>query len=206
MSGRSLIYGWGINDAGYVVEDKIRIGADRKVQYLSICPFYKKWAGMIRRCRSTAFQERNPTYVGVRASEEWRRFSVFKEWMQGQPWEGNELDKDLLGAGDLYSPDTCCFVHKDINGFFANCTPSTGKLLGVSPYNKSGKYRSQGLKNGKRYNIGVYPTQIEAHEAWLAYKSGCLEALIAKHLVPPKVESALRMKMAALAQQVTKHD
>lgn len=49
---------------------------------------------------------------GVRMCDEWKNdFKLFYDWCINNGWEeGLELDKDILGNGLLYSPETCCFV------------------------------------------------------------------------------------------------
>ena len=42
---KTLVYGFGINDATYVVNDQ---ESGRQI----VCPFYQKWHAMIRRCYS----------------------------------------------------------------------------------------------------------------------------------------------------------
>ena len=43
---------------------------------------------------------------------------MFKDWMENQDWEGNQLDKDLLFEGNkVYGPKTCVFVTRMVNNF-----------------------------------------------------------------------------------------
>ena len=101
----SLVYGVGINDADYQVSN----GNWR-------CPFYKTWKNMLARCYSPAFQRNQPLYIGCSVDERWHRFSHFRAWMEGQEWEGNDLDKDLkVHNNKVYGPDTCQFLSRKDN-------------------------------------------------------------------------------------------
>lgn len=200
MSG--LIHGWGVNDAPYTVEVKrLEVaGGKRKMHYSFICPFYRRWTEVIRRGLSASHQRKHPTYAGVRVCEEWKRFSAFREWMSSMPWEGNEIDKDILGDGMLYSAKSCCFVPKEVNLFLTNCSPAKGQLLGASFDKANRKYRAQGLRDGKRYTIGTFTTQEEAHLAWFKYKVSALDALLKRNPMSAEIQSALRQKTTALKQ------
>lgn len=106
-----LIYNWGINDADYQVAGK---DPDTGIEWR--CPFYKRWKNMIARCHSPAFQRNQPRYKGCTVDERWRRFTDFKKWMEGQDWEGKQLDKDRLVEGNKhYGPDTCMFLTRKEN-------------------------------------------------------------------------------------------
>lgn len=63
----------GINDAGYPVGIKG-----------SLCPFYKTWVSMIRRCYDEKVHELKPCYSGCSVVDEWLLFSNFKSWMEDQ--------------------------------------------------------------------------------------------------------------------------
>lgn len=198
----SLIHGWGINDAPYTVEVKRieTVGNARKMHYDFVCPLYRRWKEMLRRCLSVSHQAKHPTYAGVRVCDEWQSFSVFREWMVAQPWEGNEIDKDILGDGTLYSPESCCFVPKEVNLFLTNCRPVQDQLLGASFDKVNRKYRAQGLRGGKRYTIGVFDSQEQAHLAWFKYKLSALDALLERNPMSVEIQNALRQKTMALKQ------
>ena len=108
---KRLVYGVGINDADYVVQKWETIGyvnGKQKQKLIWICPYYSAWKSMLKRCYSSKYQDKRPTYKGCSVSDEWLTFSVFKVWMEKQDWEGKQLDKDLLFEGNkIYSADTC---------------------------------------------------------------------------------------------------
>jgi len=101
-----------INDADYVVKPQVNF----KREY---CPFYRKWMEMKRRVTSKTYKAKNKTYANTTCCEEWLVFSNFKRWMEQQPWEGMELDKDILDKeSNTYSPETSRFVPHKINSLF----------------------------------------------------------------------------------------
>ena len=118
--------GEGVNDANYDVTKFGPVGPDGKRTRLWVCPFYEKWMNLMRRaakggCRNIG------CYSDVEICEEWKTFSNFKEWMEKQDWQGKELDKDLIGTGELYSPENCCFINTSLNTALAGY--KTNKLL-----------------------------------------------------------------------------
>ena len=173
LGAPKLVYGVGINDADYVTEKKETIGyvgGKRRQKLVWICPYYSAWASMLQRCYSSKFQERQPTYKGCSVSEEWLIFSVFKNWMETQNWEGKQLDKDLLFEGNkVYSPETCVFVTKAVNNFTVDSGASRGEwLIGVYWHKQAGKFRSMCCNpfTKKQEHLGLFTSELEAHQAW----------------------------------------
>lgn len=111
------VYGFGINDAEYPVNITEGEGLKRKTVWR--CPYYQKWVNMLDR----VYGSQRPTYIDVKVCSEWSSFTTFKSWMQTQDWEDKELDKDLLGDGKLYSPETCYFISKKVNMLLQLRTP-----------------------------------------------------------------------------------
>ena len=137
MNLRRLVNGVGVNDADYVVEKLETTGyvnGKQKQKLVWYCPHYRAWRGMLSRCYSAKYQEKQPTYIGCSVSEEWLTFSNFKAWMEKQKWEGMHLDKDLLIEGNkIYSADTCVFVSPLVNTFINDQMAKRGEwLIGVS--------------------------------------------------------------------------
>lgn len=153
-----LIYNWGIND----LKD-CRGGSN---EY-----FYRKWVDMIRRCHDPNYIMRNKNYCKVTICKEWKYFSNFKAWMETQDWQGKQLDKDLLGAGTLYSPETCCFIYKSTNVFIVEGESSENNLMiGVTRHRD--KFQATCSPSGTNLPdyIGLFQTEEEAHLAWLSRK------------------------------------
>lgn len=71
------------------------------------------WFSMIRRCYSPKCKAyKGYGAKGVKVCEEWINSKLaFCKWAMANGWrEGLQIDKDILGDGKLYSPETCCFV------------------------------------------------------------------------------------------------
>lgn len=166
-----LVCGIGINNANYAV-CKYEY-QDGKRKQVWVCPIYRTWKHMLQRCYSAKTQEKQPTYKGCSVCEEWLTFSNFKTWMEGQDWMGKELDKDLLFPGNkIYSPDTCVFLDRRINGFLAESNANRGQyMIGVCWHIRYNKFVAQCKDgSGKQKHLGFFNTQLEAHKAWLVYK------------------------------------
>lgn len=166
----SLVYGVGVNDSSYVVKtwDTFKIpDGSRKYKTKWSCPFYTRWKGMLERCYSAS---RKPSYADCRVCDEWLTFSCFKNWMEKQDWQGNELDKDILSVGNqLYSPETCLFVSPRVNTFITDRKRDRGDLpIGVSRGN--GRFRAFCSKDGVVETLGTFDTPEIAHMAWLSRK------------------------------------
>lgn len=164
-----LVQGWGVND----------IGSIPKTGFIRVA--YRCWSRVLERSHSKAWKNKYPTYKDVTCCEDWKYFSVFMDWMETQPWEGNELDKDLLGDGSLYSPQTCVFIPPEINKALAANKKQGEFLSGVWFQTKSKtmvnslkrpwavKAHRQGSK--KPVYLGNYYSEQEAHNVWLTTRA-----------------------------------
>ena len=198
MKAKKLVFGVGINDADYIVQKNETTGyvnGVRKQKLVWICPYYTTWWNMLQRCYSHKFQERNPTYVGCSVSEEWLRFSNFKRWMECQDFEGMQLDKDLLFAGNkVYSAETCVFVTSVVNSFTNDCGASRGEWLIGADWNKqAGKFQSR-CRNpflNKQEYLGLFDNELEAHKAWLNRKLELAHLLAAEQKDERVIEALL---------------
>jgi len=144
-----LVYGVGINDM---------VGLKT--------PHYQRWTDMLKRCYSGSLV----SYSGVEVVDQWKYLSNFSAWADGKNYNGLELDKDIMGSGDIYSPDTCAFVPHYINSLLLIRERGRGLYpLGVSSItnNKTNKFRAR-LKTdeGVSQFLGNYPCQQSAHKAW----------------------------------------
>lgn len=185
MSKRSAIYGVGINDSNTPIEW-------RNEGVVVRCQFYQKWKSMITRCYSVKLQQRSPSYKGCKVCDEWLLFSNFKKWMMNQDFKGKHLDKDIIGDGKLYSPDTCCFVEPSINYMVLPKTGSRGvNKEGVSFHKKSGKFIASGSVDSKRKHLGYFSTEVCALIASLEFKSSQLRKA-AKNQEPRVKEGLIR--------------
>ena len=197
MKTKKLVYGKGLNDAGYVVrkfEETGYVDGKRKRKLVCFCPYYRAWKNMLERCYSAKYQERNPTYVGCSVSEDWLKFTNFKDWMRKQDWEGKQLDKDLLFEGNkVYSADTCVFVTPAVNTFTTDRGNDRGEwLIGTCWHKQAEKFqaRCRNPFSEKKEYLGQFTCEQEAHEAWLKRKSELAHELAAIQ-TDPRVAKAL---------------
>lgn len=127
---------------------------------------YADWRSMMLRC----YSGRYPSYEGVSVCQEWHNFQKFAEWANKNGiCENKSLDKDLVVKGSkIYSPETCSYVPKEVNGFIKrerfNDLP-----LGVDIVKRSDGilFRSQGSFENEVEFYGVFSTP---EEAFLKYK------------------------------------
>lgn len=190
-----LIYGVGINDAGYVVQKWETLGykdGKQKQKLLWVCPHYAVWRGMLQRCYSTKCQAKYPSYEGCFVCEEWLTFSTFKSWMETQDWEGKQLDKDILNLfNKLYSPKTCVFITAVLNSFVTESTSIRGDWpIGVSRNNQRFRAHCSNPFTKKREYLGNFLCPEKAHQAWLTRKLE-LAKLLAAEQDDPRVAKAL---------------
>lgn len=195
-----FIYGVGINDADYTLkirEELPKVNGKRKQKLIWQCPFYLRWVHMLRRCYCQKYLKEHQTYQGCSVCEEWLTFSNFKKWMEQQNWEGKQLDKDILGNGKLYSPETCCFIDQATNKFLTDNKARRGKYkVGVTFHKRDQVFVAQGCcynyKDGKYKNnhLGYFDSEEDAHMAWLLFKLK-QSRVIAEHQSDKKVAKAI---------------
>ena len=196
MKTKKLVYGVGINDADYVVEKRetIKVNGKQKQRLVWICPYYLVWRDMLKRCYSTKYQDRNPSYKGCSVSEEWLRFSNFRRWMERQDFEGMQLDKDLLSeVNKVYSAGTCVFVTSMVNSFTIDRGASRGEWsIGVYWNKRAGKFRASCSNpfTKKQEHLGLFTSELEAYQAWLKRKLE-LAHLLAAEQTDERVARAL---------------
>ncbi len=166
ISCRGFVKNVGVNDARYSVSP--RVGGTRV-----LCKAYDCWSGMLRRAYSSELHEKFPTYRGVKVCDEWLMFSVFRLWWLDNQVDGYELDKDLVGDGSVYSPQSCVFIPSKLNTFTINHGADRGEYpIGVSYNINHGKYWSSCSNpiTGKREFLGLFCCQEDAHAAWMKRK------------------------------------
>ena len=132
------------------------------------CLYYTKWHGMIRRCYSKESETKNPTYKDCYVCDEWLTFSNFKSWMEQQDYDGKHLDKDLLVCNNkVYSPETCCFVTKEVNSFLTKRQNHRGNYpIGVNKHYSGFYYARISSKNRTMKHLGSFNNPLKAHRAW----------------------------------------
>ena len=199
------VYGVGINDANYklsIYEQLPRTNGKRNQKIIWRCPYYIRWCSVLERSYYEKFKEKHPTYKDVTCCEEWLTFSNFKSWMETQDWEGKDLDKDLLVyQNKIYSPETCVFVHSEINGFLLKRQGSRGiypigvcyhadpKMINPSKH----PYKATISSRCKSINLGYYLTPMSAHRAWQMAKIKQAQDLAASQTDERIVQGLLRV-------------
>lgn len=108
-------------------------------------PLYSVWEGMLKRCSDK--NKKDYHGKGVKVCKEWvSSAKAFIEWALSNGWKrGLQLDKDIKGDGLLYSPDTCCFVTRSVNGRHKSnnnmiefngetkCLQEWSEIVGINP-------------------------------------------------------------------------
>lgn len=186
VKNRKLIYGIAINDSNYAVGGQSNYKKNK-------CSFYTTWVGMLKRCYSGAFQDRQPIYKGCTVCDEWHSFMAFKSWMEKQDWEGKQLDKDLLIIGNkTYSPKSCIFVSNAINSILTGSGSHKGKYpKGVCYHNQLNKYMARVNIDGTNKHIGCYATINEAETEYIKAKAANIIRIALKQDNPVLAEALI---------------
>lgn len=160
---------------------------------------YYLWVDVLRRSYRSNLIGKNPTYKDVIVCKEWHNFQNFAQWFEknynSEIMQGWHIDKDILIKGNkVYSPETCCFVHRDINNLFIK----TDKLRGDSPigvnFNKSkNKFEANISKNSHKEYLGTFDTPEEAFYAYKTAKEKWIKEVadIWKPLIDERVYNAM---------------
>lgn len=133
---------------------------------------YKVWSHMLERCYSKDYALKHSGYEECTVCEEWHNYQNFAKWYEENYYELQgeimQLDKDWLSKGNkIYSPKTCIFVPKRINGLIVKCTPKRkNKNLPLGVIREGRGFRAECKTDGKPY-LGCYST---AEEAFMVYK------------------------------------
>lgn len=168
---RSLVYGIGINDADFIVNE----GGKQVTSY-------HVWADILYRCHTAKGHLDCPAYTDCYICEEWKRYSSFKKWFDENYVEGYQLDKDILVKGNrVYSPDTCCFVPNDINMLLSKSKSRRALPTGVHKHSQCNRYVAQLSIHNKVNRLGLYKTVEEAFAAYKEAKEAYIRALASKH-------------------------
>lgn len=134
-----------VNDANYVV------GCGQ-----TLCPYYAAWHRILIRSYDKGYHKRYPSYIGCSVSPDWKYFSHFKLWMEGQDWKGKCLDKDLIGGeSKVYSPSTCIFISHKMNRALS-LKPLKGAASRSVSLTEGGRYAVRVRTNNKLLRLGVY--------------------------------------------------
>lgn len=151
---------------------------------------YCLWLSMLKRSYSEDFKTRFPSYKNVTVCEDWHNFQNFAKWCYSQPLlnakddkgHSYHLDKDILSKGNkIYSPETCCFVPREINNLYMEYTKNYGKVTTrVSVSNNGDKFKARIMILGKNVNLGQYDTMEEAVNSYNTAKKEHMSDVIQK--------------------------
>lgn len=122
-------------------------------------PLYTVWNNMKCRCKyESSVGYENYGGRGVRVCDEWENsFINFYNWAIKNGWErGLDIDKDIIGDGMIYSPQTCCFVTGKRNN---NATRKNRYL----EYN--GEIMSMS-EMSEKHNVNYYLLRKRLHMGW----------------------------------------
>ena len=159
---------------------------------------YQLWKNLLKRCYNKKFLQAHQTYEGCVVTEDWKNFNTFATWCVeqegffkkdklGRPFQ---LDKDILGCGRVYSPETCCFIPSHLNTCFKNVKEPVTKL-----YNKW-VVSSSKLGQSTKY-FGSFETKEEAVMKHLEIKKALIESILKEYKgdMPSEVEFKVLEKM-----------
>lgn len=171
---RKPVYGVGVNDADYMITQKVN-----GVRLWD--PAYKTWSNMLKRAYNRKYQVTHPTYSDVTVCKDWHSFRAFRNWWLNSYREDWQCDKDLLSPGNReYSHNSCIYVPRWLNSFLNGHGASRGELpIGVSFCNQTGRYRSHCNNpiTGKEHSLGRFATPEAANVAWRRYKLSLADKL-----------------------------
>lgn len=162
---------------------------------------YGAWENMLARCyypktsRYSAYGGK-----GVKVCENWLNFQNFAKWFDENYIEGYHLDKDLLGDGMIYSPNTCIYVPQHINGLLVNNTCNKGKKhnypegVRVQKKNKSKKFIAGVSVGGVVEDHTSYDTVAHAMNAYRENKTKVVRAAMEKAYTSGEIPKILYEK------------
>ena len=160
---------------------------------------YTLWADMLRRCYSTTFKKKYPTYEGCEVSEKFKSYEYFYEWCNKQVGFSNKdwhLDKDLLIKGNkVYSENTSVFIPSEINSLLIKREALRGEhLIGVHWCNTKKAFVAMVRKNKRKSEwLGYFKTEIEAFNTYKQAKESFVkeQANKWKSQIDPRAYEAL---------------
>ena len=131
---------------------------------------YVVWRDMMKRCYSSKYHKGKPTYINCEVDAIWHNFQNFAEWYYNHEYSdmGYQLDKDILAAeNNVYSPETCCFVPREINMLIVDYSRARGIYpQGVYLHKASGNYMSSIRASGERVHLGCFDCPNKAHQVY----------------------------------------
>ena len=155
---------------------------------------YRAWKSMLARCYDEKYLYKHPTYKKCSICNEWLFFSNFLKWSLDKSngfIECYHLDKDILfKANTVYSPQTCCFVPREINDMLVKPSDkSTDLPIGVTKRNNL-YYASHGvalLGKTKAKSLGYFRDIESAFAAYKESKETYIKEVATKYFSDGKI-------------------
>lgn len=161
---------------GFIGEGDYRPSINRKKTKA-----YSKWNNILHRSYDVKYKENNPTYKDVIVCKYWHNFQNFAKWFENNYKEGFELDKDILIKGNkIYSPETCCFVPREINSLFKTYSKKSELPIGVTYDKFNNKYKVSFRIDKKMTTMGRFDTISKAHEIFKITKEKYIREIAEK--------------------------
>lgn len=152
-------------------------------------PFYKAWASIMLRATCNKQKQTHNAYKDCTICDEWLTLSNFKKWFEDPEngyQEGLQIDKDILVKGNkIYSPQTCCFVPREINVAISIKPKGKCPFVGVKP--SANKFEVRLSRYGKRDYLGLFDTPEEAFATYKSAKEQYVKELAGKYFQEGKI-------------------
>lgn len=185
---KGLVFDVGIND----------------IKGLHGTPVYTHWKSMLMRCYSEKFIAKHPAYKGCSVCDEWKRLSAFKEWFDKYYQDEYDLEKDIISKGNkVYSPQTCCFVPREVNILLTTNRSNKGLFpVGVHrcQWGNCVRYQAHFHHNKSTVHVGYFKTPEEAFQAYKSAKEQKVKELATQYFQEGKITQ--RVYQALLEYQV----
>lgn len=161
-----------------------------KYNYRNDKRVYVLWTSMLTRAYCPIYKSRQSTYKDVEVCNEWLNFQNFASWFYSEEFadvvDNNQqvyqLDKDILVKGNkVYSPETCCFVPREVNSLLLSNNSRRGKYpIGVSRYRKKFK-ACVSIGSNRNHNLGIYNSPQDAFQAYKKAKEAYIKEVAERY-------------------------
>lgn len=143
-----------------------------------------KWRAMITRCYSNKSHQKHPTYIDCSVDERWHNFQNYGKWHEDnwKPWMDSKwhLDKDILFKGNkIYSPETCCYIPREINNLFLDNT-NKSNIYPTGVYFNRINFCAQICTNKGRKVLCGFATSEEAFNTYKQIKEQYIKEIAEK--------------------------
>lgn len=145
---------------------------------------YDVWHSFLKRSYWKGYHASDKSYKNVTVCQEWHNFQNFAEWFyknyNPKYMEGWHLDKDILVKGNkVYSPETCCFVPREVNNFFTKKT-AKGNNLPTGVHVNQYSFKAEVSVGGGEKRIKSFPTIEQASTFYKTEKQEYAKRLVSK--------------------------